>query len=75
LKEDSTPDPHKINQNSNSNITKLYPSPCSDKITIETTGKSHLSISNLRGQELLHQETIEPITTINVNTLPNGVYF
>jgi len=46
----------------------------SDKITLETPKTGHISILNLSGQELLHQEITEQTTTIDVSTLPRGVY-
>jgi hypothetical protein len=52
----------------------VYPNPSSDKITIETPVRGHLFIHNLNGQQLLHQEIAEPTTTVDVSTLPSGVY-
>jgi hypothetical protein len=52
----------------------IYPNPTSTTITIETITKGHLSILNLSGQRLLHQEISEPTTTIDVSTLPCGVF-
>jgi photosystem II stability/assembly factor-like uncharacterized protein len=61
-----------------SNSLKIYPNPSSGKITIETSanqGKSDLSIRNINGQELLIRQITDPVTQINISTLPNGIYF
>jgi hypothetical protein len=63
---------------SNSINLKIYPNPSSTQITIETSEiptQSHISILNISGQQLLQQEIPEAITTIDVRTLPGGVYF
>jgi hypothetical protein len=52
----------------------IYPNPTSSGITIEIPTQGHLSILNLNGQQLLHREITEPITTIDVSNLPSGVY-
>jgi photosystem II stability/assembly factor-like uncharacterized protein len=52
----------------------IYPNPTSAIITIETLANGSLSILNISGQQLLQQEITEPITTIDVSTLPSGVY-
>jgi len=60
---------------STSNSLKIYPNPASDKIIIEsTTVGGQLSILNLNGKELLKQTSTEPNTTINITTLPGGIY-
>jgi photosystem II stability/assembly factor-like uncharacterized protein len=53
---------------------KIFPNPTSTAITIETPSKGLLSILNLNGQELLQQEITQPVTTIDVSTLPSGIY-
>ncbi len=60
------------------NYITVYPNPSTGLITIslpENSPHSQLTILNLSGQELLHQITTEPTTTINVSALPPGVYF
>jgi hypothetical protein len=52
----------------------VYPNPASNTITIETPAKGFLYILNISGQQLLQQEITEPITTIDVSTLQNGIY-
>jgi len=56
------------------NPLTIYPNPVTDKITLETSSIGILSILNPCGQQLLQQRITEPKTTININTLPNGVY-
>jgi len=56
----------------------LYPNPATDKITIETsriTEESNLVIVNIDGQPLITRQITEQTTTINISTLPSGVYF
>jgi hypothetical protein len=60
-----------------SSVFSIYPNPSSTQVTIEIKAiptQSHLSIVNLSGQQLLKQEITEPTTTIDVYTLPSGVY-
>ncbi len=56
----------------------IYPNPATDQITIETfptTAKNLISILNLNGQQLITRQITEPMTQIDISTLPNGVYF
>jgi photosystem II stability/assembly factor-like uncharacterized protein len=62
-------------ENSNVNI---YPNPASDHLTIEApilSISSRLSLYSLQGIKLLNQETSEPVTTIDISSFPDGVYF
>jgi hypothetical protein len=55
-----------------------YPNPATDKITIEiseVTEGGNLSIVNIEGQQLITRHITEPNTTIDISTLPSGVYF
>jgi hypothetical protein len=52
----------------------VYPNPAFTNITIETITKGCLSILNLSGQQLLQREITEPTTTVDISTLPSGVY-
>jgi len=57
---------------------KIYPNPSSDYITIETSStpaKSQLFLLNADGQQLITRQITEPTTTIDISTLPSGVYF
>jgi photosystem II stability/assembly factor-like uncharacterized protein len=61
----------------NSELLKIYPNPAIDKISFKVSEKvtsGNLSISNINGQQLLQQEITESTTTIDVSTLPSGVY-
>jgi hypothetical protein len=63
------------NQPSTTNSLKIYPNPSSDKITIETSAKGHISIQSLNGQELLNLPISKPSTQFDITNLPVGVYF
>jgi photosystem II stability/assembly factor-like uncharacterized protein len=55
----------------------IYPNPSSGNITIKTTGKNspvELTVWNLNGQELINRQITEPLTQLNVSSLPAGVY-
>jgi hypothetical protein len=53
----------------------VYPNPSTSNITIETTTEGHLTILNPSGTELLSHEITGLTTTIDISTLPSGVYF
>lgn len=56
----------------------FYPNPVKDILTIKASeiySQYSFVILNINGQELLQHEIIEPKTTIDVSTLPGGVYF
>jgi photosystem II stability/assembly factor-like uncharacterized protein len=63
-----------IDLNQATNTLTIYPNPSSDKITIETSTEGHLSILNLKGQELLNQYISRPSTQIDITYMPSGVY-
>lgn len=57
---------------------EIYPNPSSRLITISIPGISfpdHLTILNLNGQELITRQITEPTTTLDISSLPTGVYF
>ena len=59
-------------------IQSIYPNPSFDHITIvtsETPTEGLLSISNLRGQQLITRQLIQPKTQLDISSLPSGVYF
>lgn len=67
-----------INETEVFNQIQISPNPSSTQITIEastTPTQSQLSIINQIGQELISQQVKELKTTIDISTLPNGVYF
>jgi photosystem II stability/assembly factor-like uncharacterized protein len=57
-----------------SECLQIYPNPSSGVITIETPTQGHVSIMNIRGQQLLEQSIYEPNSTIDISTLPGGLY-
>lgn len=52
----------------------VYPNPASTDIIIETIAKGHLFVMNLRGQQLLQQTIMKPLTQIDISNLPSGFY-
>jgi hypothetical protein len=65
-------------QESNYFSMYLFPNPATDKITIELSGKPmvrDLVIVNVQGQDILTQKSTEPITQIDISSLPAGIYF
>jgi photosystem II stability/assembly factor-like uncharacterized protein len=59
------------------NTLKIYPNPSSFNITIETSAnqsQSELSIFNINGQVIMTRQITEPLTQINISTMPDGVY-
>jgi photosystem II stability/assembly factor-like uncharacterized protein len=57
-----------------STFLKIFPNPSSNIITVETIAKGHLSILNLNGQQLITRQITEPIATLDIRTLPTGIY-
>jgi hypothetical protein len=56
------------------NLIQIYPNPASTTIDIKSPIIGTLSILDLGGQQILQQEITKPTTTIDVSTLPSGVY-
>ena len=52
----------------------IYPNPTTTIITVETATKGSIVILNLNGKKLINRQINEPTTTIDVSTLPSGVY-
>ena len=52
----------------------IYPNPASTHITIEAPLQSQISIISLHGQKLINRQITQPKTSIDVSTLPSGVY-
>ena len=56
----------------------LYPNPATDKIIIETTGKtqeSYFVILNIEGQQVMTSQITQPKTQVDISSFPSGVYF
>ena len=62
-------------ENTLTSTLTIYPNPTYSSITVETPGKGFLTILNICGQGILHQEVTEAKTTIDVSGLKCGVYF
>jgi enterochelin esterase family protein len=57
---------------------KCYPNPSNGKITIELTGKTNsqsLSVLDLNGKQIRTCKITSPVITLDISTLPSGVYF
>jgi len=52
-----------------------FPNPATNKITIETNGKSEIEISNIAGQILKSIAASDNTTTIDISTFAKGMYF
>ncbi|NQY30656.1 MAG: T9SS type A sorting domain-containing protein [Flavobacteriaceae bacterium] len=69
------------NNNNNNNITRIYPNPATDKITIEFNDSSmvnqEISIYNLVGQKVntLLSSKSQNKQVIDLSKLPSGIYF
>ncbi len=56
------------------NFISVFPNPTTNRLTIETTKPTTISIVNLLGEELINSK-IEKTETIDVSFLLNGIYF
>ena len=55
-----------------------YPNPSNYKITIEISGFTNnisLNMVNLYGQQIMTFKITSPVSTLDISTLPSGVYF
>ncbi len=59
---------------SSSNI-KIYPNPTNGIINITGESIEKLSIVDMNGREVFHQENLGKMTRIDLNILSNGLYF
>mgnify|MGYP000244552793 FL=1 len=65
------------NENINNDTFAIYPNPVKNKFTINTPGEAcngKYTISNLYGQVVQQNKTINCTTSINVSALAKGVY-
>jgi hypothetical protein len=55
----------------------LYPNPAQQLLTIQSPADSYsqLTITSIVGQQLLQQPVTQPQFTINISTLPPGIYY
>ena len=53
---------------------KVYPNPATDNITVENLANGQISILNLDGQAVFTQSITNNKTTIDISSLPGGVY-
>ncbi len=55
----------------------LYPNPAQQQLTIQSPADSYsqLTITSIVGQQLLQQPVTQPQFTINISTLPPGIYY
>jgi len=57
---------------------EIYPNPAQGIITVESSkfsGNAQLSISNMKGQEMMSCKVSDRITQIDIGEFPSGVYF
>lgn len=67
-----------VGENNLSESIKIFPSPATDQITIEThslTKSNTVSVLNIQGQELFKQEINTCKTVIDISSLSHGIYF
>lgn len=56
---------------------KIYPNPASDKLNVEVENNdiTEISVTNVNGQVLLKHRLTSEKTSIDLSSLPNGIYF
>jgi len=68
-----------INDNPNNDLVKIYPNPASSEIFIAAdipiSCESNIALFDINGKLILKKTDVQLETPINVNNLPNGVYF
>ena len=52
----------------------VFPNPARSQFTVTNTKNASLQLYNMVGQEILHTQSTEENTIINVSTLPQGLY-
>jgi len=55
-------------------VISVFPNPARSQFTVTHTENASLQLYNMVGQEILHTQSIDENTIINVSTLPQGLY-
>ena len=66
--------PTSITQVTTGTSIKVYPNPATDQIVVENLNGGELSILNVNGSVMIRQNVVNNKTTIDVSSLPGGVY-
>jgi hypothetical protein len=64
-----------INENGEQLSLSIFPNPAFTDITIESPVKGSLSILNINGRRFPEQRITMQTTTIDISSLPTGIYF
>ena len=64
----------KVETHYNEALQTIFPNPARSQFTITHTENASLQLYNMVGQEVLHTQSTEENTIINVSTLPQGLY-
>jgi len=63
------------------NTLQIFPNPADDELTIQlndvilSPAEGQLIITNNIGQQLIHQQITSTLTTVNIQSLPPGMYY
>jgi len=58
----------------NASLQTIFPNPARSQFTVTHTENASLQLYNMVGQEVLHTQSTDENTIINVSTLPQGLY-
>jgi len=58
----------------NASLQTIFPNPARSQFTVTNTENASLQLYNMVGQEVLHTQSTDENTIINVSTLPQGLY-
>lgn len=62
-------------RNATATIAKLYPNPTQSVLNIEANNVATIQITDMAGKVVLEQNTNSNTTQVNIEALPNGIYF
>ena len=62
-------------ENYDSQTLSVYPNPCTESIRIQTNVNDDVVLYNLQGAMVMSTVAMDEITTLDVNSLPAGLYF